>query len=565
MGSGFDCEAQPSAASGGAVRAGNYQERPWTAAYPPTLPRDIAVGASETMLSLLQHACAEHADRVAFELDGECITFGEWLQRADALARWFVHAWKLEQGDRVLLFMPNLPAYPVALLAGWIAGLALMPVYCAATAQELEGPIAAIAPKAVVGLDVLMDTFRAARGAERMRELVVSAPPEYFGVAGELPPQATHLDEAVATGRALPPVGRTVTPHDLALMSYTGGTTGVSKAVRTTHSNMRAGIEILRLVMADHTCGAGGLVASVHPFSHAAGMSVNLLQYASRGVTQLLFPKMIDAERLIAQWHGRAINSILAGPAFFNRLMATPGFAELDFSSLRSGLVGGMPLRADIRDRWEALTGKPLLQGYGLTETSVPIAGELGFERHRGSVGFPFPSVEMTLRDPDDPELREVAPGAIGEVWLRGPFLMDGYHGRPDETARAMTADGWFRTGDLGRMEAGGALYLLGRIKDMLLVDGANVYPGAIEEAVGAHPGIADVCAVGMPDEEDGERVRLFVVRRDPALDEAAVAAWCAQRLSHFKQPKRIEFLDALPRSAVDKVLRRELAERPLD
>lgn len=345
---------------------------------------------------------------------------------------------------------------------------------------------------------------------------------------------------------------------------YTGGTTGVSKAVRTTHANMRAGIEILRITMAEHTCGAGGLVVSVHPFSHAAGMSVNLLQYSSRGVTQLLFPKMIDAERVVAGWRGRPINSILAGPAFHNRLMATPGFAELDFSALRSGLVGGMPLRPDIRDRFEQITGKPLLQGYGLTETSVPIAGELGFERHVGSVGFPFPSVDLTMRDPDQDDLRAVPPGAIGEVWLRGPFMMSGYYQRPDETARAITADGWFRTGDLGRMESSGALYLLGRIKDMILVDGANVYPAAIEDVVGAHPGVADVCAVGMADEEDGERVRLFVVRRDPGLDEATVAQWCAERLSHFKLPKRIEFVDALPRSAVDKLLRRELSERPL-
>jgi len=383
-------------------------------------------------------------------------------------------------------------------------------------------------------------------------------------VKARLSADAVAFDAALARGMRLPPVQRDVHADDLALMSYTGGTTGVSKAVRTTHANMRAGIEILRLTMEEHTCRAGGLVASVHPFSHAAGMSVNLLQYSSRGVTQLLFPRMIDAERVVAGWRGRPINSILAGPAFHNRLMATPGFAELDFSALRSGLVGGMPLRADIRDRFEQITGKPLLQGYGLTETSVPIAGELGFERRLGSVGFPFPSVEVTMRDPDAPDLGAVAPGRIGEVWLRGPFMMAGYDQRPDENARAITADGWFRTGDLGRMEPDGALYLLGRIKDMINVDGANVYPAAIEDVVGAHPGIADVCAVGMPDEEDGERVRLFIVRRDPSLDEDAVRAWCLEKLSHFKQPKRVEFLDALPRSAVDKLLRRELAERPL-
>ena len=541
-----------------------YASRPWTARYPDNLPREIRVAPDQTMLALLQEACARHADLVAFELDGERLTYAEWARQADALARFFVHEWKLEPGDRVVFLLPNVPAFPIALLAAWTAGLAVMPVYIAATSQEMEGPIRAIAPKAVVGLDVLMPTFRAARGSEAMKQLVVTVAPDLFGVAPPGPAEAVAFGDALARGMRLPAVQREVRAGDLALMSYTGGTTGVSKAVRTTHANMRAGIEILRLAMEEHTCRAGGLVASVHPFSHAAGMSVNLLQYSSRGVTQLLFPRMIDAERVVAGWRGRPINSILAGPAFHNRLMATPGFAELDFSALRSGLVGGMPLRADIRDRFEQITGKPLLQGYGLTETSVPIAGELGFERHLGSVGFPFPSVEVTMRDPDTPDLRAVAPGRIGEVWLRGPFMMAGYDQRPDENARAITADGWFRTGDLGRMEPNGALYLLGRIKDMINVDGANVYPAAIEDVVGAHPGIADVCAVGMPDEEDGERVRLFVVKRDPALDEAAVRAWCLEKLSHFKQPKRVEFLDALPRSAVDKLLRRELAERPL-
>ncbi|MEO7325223.1 MAG: AMP-binding protein [Dokdonella sp.] len=558
----FDRQGSAVLDSGGA--AAWYARRPWTAHYPDSVPVDIDIDSASTMLALLQDACTRYADYVAFEFDGEQLTFREWLHRADNLARFFVHEWKLEVGDRVLFMLPNLPAFPIALLAAWIAGLAVMPVYSAATALELEGPIAAIAPKAIVGLDVLMGTVRAARGASTLRELVVTAPAELFGVAAAGPAHAIRFDDAITKGAALAPVQRTVHPDDLALMSYTGGTTGVSKAVRTTHANMRAGIEILRIAMAEQSCQEGGLVISVHPFSHAAGMSVNLLQYSSRGVTQLLFPKMSDADRVVAGWRGRPVNSILAGPAFHNRLMATPGFAELDFSALSSGVVGGMPLRADIRDRWEQITGKPLLQGYGLTETSVPIAGELGFERHIGSVGFPFSSVELTIRDPDHAELRAVQPGTIGEVWLRGPFMMSGYYQRPDETARTMTADGWFRTGDLGRMDTSGALYLLGRIKDMILVDGANVYPAAIEDVVGAHPGISDVCAVGMPDDEDGERVRLFVVRRDPHLDEAAVAAWCEERLSHFKLPKRIEFVDALPRSAVDKLLRRELSERPL-
>lgn len=544
-----------------------YASRPWTAHYPGFMRRDLDVGPDETMLSLLLASCERYADRVAFELDGVPLTYREWHRQSDALARFFVHEWKLEIGDRLLAMMPNLPAYPVTVLGAWIAGLAIMPVYSAATTQEIEAPIAAIHPKGIVGLDVLMDKFRAARGADAIRELVVSAPGNMFGVAARSPAHAVSLEAAIAKGATLPRVDRSIGPDDLALMAYTGGTTGVSKAVRITHSNMRIGVEMLRAALAAteaHANADGGLVISVHPFSHSAGMSVNLLNYASKGVTQLLFPKMTDTAAVVAGWRGRAVHSMLAGPAFYNHLTTTPGFADLDFSDLHTGWVGGMALRADIRERWESITGKPLYQGYGLTETSTPITAELGDERFIGSVGFPFPSVEVTIRDPDSDALEAVPPGDIGEVWLRGPFIMSGYDQRPDETARTMTKDGWFRTGDLGRMNEKGALYLLGRIKDMILVDGANVYPASIENAVGAHPGVSDVCAVAMPDDEDGERVRLFVVRRDPDLDEAAIIEWCTTRMSHYKVPKRVDFIDALPRSAVDKVLRRELADWPL-
>jgi long-chain acyl-CoA synthetase len=541
-----------------------YASRPWTANYPSNMPRTMTVDPQETLLSLLLAACDQFPDRVAFELDDRSLTFRQWRLQAERLASFFVHEWQLQPGDRVMLMLPNLLEFPIAALAIWMADLTLMPTFAGAASQEIEGPLASIAPKAIVGMDGLMHTFRAARGSEGVRELVVSAPPALFPAAPPQPPSAVVFEDALARGANLPPVDRVVSPDSIALMAYTGGTTGISKAVLTSHANMCAGIAMLGAAMLDQAGPKGGWVVSIQPFTHASGMSVNLLQYASRGVSQLCFSNPFDTQRVVAAWNSRPIQSILAGPAFFSRWMATPGFDALDFSALRSAATGGMPLRPDISERWEARTGKPLLQGYGLTETSTPIAGEMAHARHIGSVGFPFPSVELSLRDPDAADFPAVPPGTIGEVWLRGPFVMSGYHQRPDETARVFTADGWFRTGDLGRMNESGALYLLGRIKDLILVNGDNVYPAAIEDTVGAHPGIADVCAVAMPDDDDGERVRLFVVRRDPDLDEASVAAWCQSRLSHFKQPKRIEFLDALPRSIVDKLLRRELSQRPI-
>jgi long-chain acyl-CoA synthetase len=552
--------SQASTALGKGDPADWYARRPWTAHYPDFLRTEIDIDSETTGLSMLRTACECYADHIAFELDGKELSYREWLDQSDFLARFFAHEWGLCSGDRVLFLMPNLPAFPIALLAAWMAGLVVVPILTATTAHEFEDPIADALPKAIVGIDVLMKHFRAARGAGGIRELVVTTPPALFGCADPAPADSIGFDAAIEIGKALPPVQRAIRPDDLALLQYTGGTTGISKAVMTTHRNLATLVEMLRMAIAGHVDPGRDLVISVHPFFHSAGLSVNLLQYATNGARQLLFPKSKSADLVVAGWRGRPVNAILAGPAFYNSLVSTPGFDELDFSALRGGFVGGMPLRPDIRERWERITGTPLIEGYGLTELAGPVTGQMGKDPRAYSVGYPFPSVELTIRGPDD---RAVPPGERGEVWLRGPCLMPGYYRHPDETARTLTTDGWLRTGDIGSMDVDGSLYLYGRDKDIIIVASVNVYPSEVENVVGNHPGVADVCAVGMPDPDYGERVRLFVVRRDPELEAAAIASWCAERLSDFKCPKRIEFVEALPSSGVDKVLRRELANRP--
>ncbi len=543
-------------------RAAWYAGRPWTARYPDFMRRDIDIAPDATILALMRAACVEYAGRVAFELGDERLTYGEWLQQSDALARFFVHEWGLSAGDRIIFLLPNVTAFPVALLAAWIANLVIVPMLTATTAHEFVDPIADSEPKAIVGLDVLMDNFRAAPNAADVRELVVTAPEALFGRAPPHPAHAVAFDTAIAIGANLEKIERSVGPDDLALLQYTGGTTGVSKAVMTTQRNMVAEVEMLRMAVHEYARPEPDLVISVHPFFHSAGMAVNLLHYSSNGATHLLFPKSKSAEHVVAGWRGRAVTSILAGPALYHALLEVPAFETLDFSALRAGFVGGMPLRPDIRERWEKVTGTPMVEGYGLTELAGPITAQMGDEHRAGSVGFPLPSIELTIRDTDE---RAVAPGEHGEIWLRGPCLMPGYYKHPTETARTMTEDGWFRTGDIGCMDADGHLYLISRIKDIVIVGSVNVYPSEVEAAVGAHPGVADVCAVGMPDRASGERVRIFVVRNDPGLDTAAVSSWCAERLSDYKCPKRIDFVDALPRSAVGKVLRRELCNRPFE
>ena len=349
---------------------------------------------------------------------------------------------------------------------------------------------------------------------------------------------------------------RRAAPGDLALLQYTGGTTGVSKAVMSTHANLVAQVGMLRAIFADRIVDGSDRVLAAHPFFHSLGLAMNVLTYAVAGGTNVLMPKPRDFREMVASLERRPVQAIVGGPALYIGLLAEPGFAALDFSTLRACFVGGMPLRPDVLDRWAAITGVPLTEGYGLTEVAGASIVQFADERRRASVGLPCPGMELTIRDAHG---RAVRPGEPGEIWMRGPCLMPAYYGRPDETARAMTPDGWFRTGDLGRVDADGYVFLLDRIKDILIISNSNVYPTEIEAVVGAHPGVADVAAVGMPDANVGEAVKVVVVRRDPALTAADIEHWCTERLADFKRPRLVEFRDTLPRSAVGKVLRRAL------
>src|SRR3982751_1474505 len=305
------------------IASGNYESdrhaawyagRPWVTQYPHFMRRDIDIAPDATILALMRAACVEYADRVAFELGSERLTYGEW---------------GLTAGDRVIFLLPNVTAFPIALLAAWTANLVIVPMLTATTAHEFVDPIADAEPKAIVGLDILMDNFRAAPNAAGIREIVVPAPEELFGRAPPQPSHAVMFDDAVAIGAKLEPAERAVGPNDLALLQYTGGTTGVSKAVMTTHRNMVAEVEMLRMAVHEYARPEPDLVVSVHPFFHSAGMAVNLLHYSSNGATHLLFPKSKSAEHVVEGWRGRAVTSILAGPAFSHALLEVPGFETL--------------------------------------------------------------------------------------------------------------------------------------------------------------------------------------------------------------------------------------------
>ena len=518
-----------------------YLSRPWTARYPDWMPRTLTLDPDETGYSMLEAACARFGDKTAFVFGDRTLTYGRWSRDADLLARHLVHRCGARAGNRALFLARNVPEFPVAMLAAWRVGLVVVPLNPAYAAPEFAHPVEDADPVVIVAESALLHAFRAGAGRP-VREVVVDV----------------GWNEMLEEAEALERVDLAPRPDDIALLQYTGGTTGVSKAVVTTHHNLIAQVQMMRAIFADRIRVGEDVVLGAHPFFHSLAVSMNLMQFPSNGATCLLFPNMKDFAALAAGMRERAVSMIVGGPALYYGLLGVDGFDRLDFSALRACFVGGMPLRPDMQERWERVTGCAMTEGYGLTEVGGGCIVQLGDERRKGSVGFPCPSMDLSVHDASG---AAVPPDAPGELWVRGPCLMPGYYRHPLETELAMTPEGWFKTGDIGRVDHDGYVYLLDRSKDIIIISNSNVYPTEIEAVVGAHPGVADVCAVGMHDDDWGEAVRIVVVRRDPALDAASLSTWCAEHLADFKCPKRIEFRDALPRSAIGKVLRRALRD----
>ncbi|BCX80706.1 long-chain acyl-CoA synthetase [Methylomarinovum caldicuralii] len=375
------------------------------------------------------------------------------------------------------------------------------------------------------------------------------------------PQQALAFHELLQT--RTDPVPVPLSPADPAFLQYTGGTTGTPKGAVLSHANLLANVEQVRLWL---TCsgwrrplrpGRERLVTAL-PLSHIFALTANLWVGLSIGSHNQLVPDPRNLRDLVRVLRRSRFTAITGVNTLFDHLLRAPGFARLDFSHLGLTVAGGMPMHPTVAERWQAVTGCPVIEGYGLTEASpVVTLNPLDLERYNGSIGLPLPGTDCRLRRDGE----DAPPGEAGELCVRGPQVMQGYWNRPEETAATFTADGWLRTGDIARMDADGFFYIVDRKKDMILVSGFNVYPSEIEAVVSQHPGVRECAAVGVPDPDTGEAVMLFVVRQDPDLDESALRAWCRERLTAYKRPRRIVFLDELPKSAIGKVLRRQLRE----
>ncbi|WP_374481149.1 long-chain-fatty-acid--CoA ligase [Zoogloea sp.] len=551
-------------------------DRIWLQSYPAGIPADIDIEHIPSLVALLEKACKTYADKVAYISMGKEMTYRQLDEASLAFAGW-LQSRGLHKGDRVALMMPNLLQYPVALFGTLRAGCVVVncnPLY---TPRELEHQLKDAGAAAIVIVENFAHTLeQVLPRTTALRHVIVTPMGEMLGaLKGALVnlvvrrikkmvpawyiPTAIGFSDALAVGqrqRFKPvPLGQ----QDLAFLQYTGGTTGVSKGAMLTHANIASNVIQAYNWIRPAVREGQEIIVTALPLYHVFALTANCLTFLMIGATNLLIANPRDIPGFVKEWSKYPVSVFTGVNTLFNALLNNPDFSKLDFSTMRVTLGGGMAVQAPVAERWRQVSGTPLLQAYGLTETSpAATINPLDMDTFNGAIGLPISSTEISIRDDAG---TEVPITQVGEICIRGPQVMKGYWQRPEETANAFHPDGFLRTGDMGYVDKQGFVFLVDRKKDMILVSGFNVYPNEVEEAVAMHPGVGDVAAIGVADEHSGEAVKIFVVRKDPALTEKALIEHCRTVLTGYKVPKHVEFRDDLPRTNVGKILRRALKE----
>ena len=554
-------------------------DKVWLKNYPPGVAHEIDADALGSIADYVDAAVAKYAQRKAFisGSTGEALTYQQLDILSRQVAAYFQSVLKLPKGARVALMMPNLLQYPVCLFGLLRAGYVVVNVNPMYTPRELEHQLKDSGAEAMVVVEVFAHTLAKVIASTSVKHVVVTALTDMMpwakrvignflirqvkrAVPSYSLPGSTGLRDVLALGSQA--VFRPVAckSDDLAFLQYTGGTTGVSKGAMLTHRNVLSNVEQGRVwfdPIIDKTEAMIGITAI--PLYHIYALGTCLSGLNAGGTNVLVSdPRNIPAfVKVLSQYK---FASLPAVNTLFIGLLNDPNFAKLDFSKLIFGVGGGAATQRTVAEQWQQVTGKPLLEGFGLTECSPTVSvNPYNTNEFRGGIGFPLPSTEVSIRNEEGVELPI---GQAGELCVRGPQVMKGYWQRPQETAAVMTADGFLRTGDIAVMEIDGYMKIVDRIKDMILVSGFNVYPNEVEEVVMSHPGVLEVAAVGNKSDGTGEKIKLFVVKKSPALTQEMVIAHCRENLTAYKVPREVEFLDELPKSPVGKVLRRELRER---
>jgi long-chain acyl-CoA synthetase len=548
--------------------------RPWLQAYPPGVPREIDPDEVGTLAHLFEESVRRYPERPALESFGARISYTELAGAAGAVAAW-LQSRGVARGDRVAIMLPNVAAYPAIMFGTLLAGATVVNVNPLYTARELTFQLRDSGAKVLFVLENFGTVVETALRDLALERVVIVRPGDLIGLKGVIVnavsrfvkravpayslPQAVPFGTVLTAGRAAARKPVEIGPEDVAFLQYTGGTTGTAKGATLTHRNVVANVLQSETWMRPSLGDRQHTMVTALPLYHIFALTACCMVMVRLGGCQLLVANPRDIPGFVKLLASRPFTCLSGVNTLYNALARAPGIEKVDFSKLVFCVAGGMATQAAVAKRWTALTGRPIVEGYGLSETSpVVTVNRLDIAEFTGTIGYPVPSTDVSIRGEDG---AEVALGEPGELCVRGPQVMRGYWNRPDETAAATTPDGFFRTGDVAVLEPDGAIRIVDRIKDMILVSGFNVYPNEVEEVIASHPGVSEVAVIGRPDERAGEAVAAYVVRADPALDEAALASWCRERLTNYKRPTRVIFREELPKTNVGKVLRRTLRE----
>jgi long-chain acyl-CoA synthetase len=554
-------------------------ERIWLASYPSGVPPTIDLARLPTLAQMLERSCERYAEHPAFSSLGATTTYRSLERRSRAFGAWLQHGLGLRKGDRLAVMLPNSLQHPVVVFGALRAGLAVVNVNPLYTASELRHQLADSGATAIVVLENFARTVQDAVQGTPLRHVVLTQMGDLLpGARGwavnfavrhvrkAVPPftlpHAVKLRDALRAGAAQTLDRVEIALDDVAFVQYTGGTTGRPKGATLTHGNLAANVEQVIAWTAGALEEGKEVVVTALPLYHVFALTANLLVFLRLGGHNVLIPDPRDMTRFIGVLKRTPFTVITGVNTLFNALMNAPGFDQV--ARARSGRVklavaGGMALQPAVSQRWQRLFGRPIVEGYGLSETSpIVCANRIDADDCSGKLGLPVPSTEVAILDNDGSPLPV---GGTGEIGVRGPQVMRGYWNKPEETAQAHAPGGWFLTGDIGRMDERGYVQFVDRKKDIIVVSGMKAYPQEIEDVVRMHPGVDDAAAVGVPDASSGETVALVVVRKDPALGEEALRAHCEARLAPYKRPRRIAFCDALPRTNIGKVLRRKVRD----
>ncbi len=550
-------------------------DRVWLKQYPAGVPTDIDPDAYPSLKAMFEEACAAYGNRPAYTNMGATLTYAQLDALSRAFAAWLQRKSGLEAGDRVALMMPNLLQYPIALFGVLRAGMVVVNTNPLYTARELEHQLKDSGAKAIVIVENFAHVLQQVLPSTGLKKVLVTRIGDLLGwprgmivnfvlrhIRKQIPPWsmpgAMTFKSALSAGLGLKLEPVALGGEDIAFLQYTGGTTGVAKAAMLTHRNMVANVlQSSAWIRPALQTREHRIVITALPLYHIFSLTANCLLFLRLGAQNILITNPRDFPGFVAELKKYKFFSISGVNTLFNALLHTPGFESVDFSALRISLGGGMAVQAVVAARWKKVTGNVLTQAWGLTETSpAACINPLGLD-FNGSIGLPISSTDISIRDDDG---KEMPTNEAGEICVFGPQLMRGYWNRPDETEKVMFGD-WLRTGDIGRMDARGFVFIEDRKKDMILVSGFNVYPNEVESVVAEHPGVLEVAAVAQPDENSGEAVAIFVVKKDPNLTAEALIAHSHANLTGYKVPKHVYFRTELPKSNVGKVLRRALRD----